>query len=67
MSAYSDLGKQARDVLQKGYNDSRLRVGLVHILPHGFTLGLVGKKVEVSLRLFDIFERNRVFILLWGS
>ena len=27
----------------------------------------VGKKVEVSLRLFDIFERNRVFIFLWGS
>ena len=23
---------------------------------------IIGKKVEVSLRLFDIFERNRVFI-----
>ena len=28
---------------------------------------LVGKKVEVSLRLFDIFERNMVFIFLRGS
>ena len=28
---------------------------------------LIGKKVEVSLRLFDIFERNRVFIFLIGS
>ena len=31
---------------------------------------LIGKKVEVCLRLFDIFERNRVFILLlesWGT
>ena len=28
---------------------------------------MIGKKVEVSLRLFDIFERNRVFIFLWGS
>ena len=25
---------------------------------------MIGKKVEVSLRLFDIFERNRVFISL---
>ena len=25
---------------------------------------MIGKKVEVSLRLFDIFERNRVFIFL---
>ena len=25
---------------------------------------LIGKKVEVSLRLFDIFERNMVFIFL---
>ena len=28
------------------------------------TLLMVGKKVEVSLRLFDIFERHRVFIFL---
>ena len=28
---------------------------------------IIGKKVEVSLRLFDIFERNRVFIFLCGS
>ena len=28
---------------------------------------LIGKKVEVSLRLFDIFERNMVFVFLWGS
>ena len=28
---------------------------------------MIGKKVEVSLRLFDIFERNRVFIFLCGS
>ena len=31
---------------------------------------LIGKKVEVSLRLFDTFERNMVFIFLfenWGS
>ena len=27
----------------------------------------IGKKVEVSLRLFDIFKRNRVFIFLWES
>ena len=27
----------------------------------------VGKKVEVSLRLFDIFEKNMVFIFLLGS
>ena len=26
------------------------------------TLIIIGKKVEVSLQLFDIFERNRVFI-----
>ena len=32
-----------------------------------WTGGLIGKKVEVSLRLFDIFERNRVFIFLLGS
>ena len=25
---------------------------------------IIGKKVEVSLRLFDIFKRNRVFIFL---
>ena len=25
---------------------------------------VIGKKVEVSLRLFDIFERKRVFIFL---
>ena len=31
---------------------------------------IIGKKVEVGLRLFDIFERNRVFIFLlesWGT
>ena len=28
---------------------------------------IIRKKVEVSLRLFDIFEGNRVFIFLWGS
>ena len=28
---------------------------------------MIGKKVEVCLRLFDIFERKRVFIFLWGS
>ena len=28
---------------------------------------IVGKKVEVSLRLFDIFERKRVFIFLLES
>ena len=28
---------------------------------------LIGKKVEVSLRLFDIFERNMVFIFLFAS
>ena len=28
---------------------------------------LIGKKVEVSLRLFDIFERNTVFIFLFES
>ena len=28
---------------------------------------LIGKKVEVSLRLFDISERNGVFIFLLGS
>ena len=26
--------------------------------------GIIGKKVKVSLRLFDIFERNMVFIFL---
>ena len=26
---------------------------------------VIGKKVEVSLRLFDIFKRNRVFIFLY--
>ena len=33
-------------------------------------VSVIGKKVKVSLRLFDIFERNRVFIFLcksWGS
>ena len=28
---------------------------------------MIWKKVKVSLRLFDIFERNRVFIFLCGS
>ena len=28
---------------------------------------IVGKKVEVNLRLFDIFQRNMVFIFLWES
>ena len=28
---------------------------------------MIGKKVEVSLRLFDTFQRNMVFIFLWGS
>ena len=28
---------------------------------------VIRKKVEVCLRLFDIFERNRVFIFLWES
>ena len=28
---------------------------------------LIGKKVKVSLRLFDIFEKKRVFIFLCGS
>ena len=28
---------------------------------------VIGKKVEVRLRLFDIYERNRVFIFLCGS
>ena len=28
---------------------------------------IIGKKVEVSLWLFDIFERNMVFIFLLGS
>ena len=32
---------------------------------HGNTL--IGKKVEVSLQLFDIFERNMVFIFLFES
>ena len=26
---------------------------------------VIGIKVEVSLRLFDIFERNMIFIFLW--
>ena len=30
-------------------------------------LNSIGKKVQVSLRLFDIFERNGVFIFLCGS
>ena len=30
-------------------------------------LHIVGKKVEVSLQLFDIFQRNMVFIFLLGS
>ena len=30
-------------------------------------LMIIGKKVEVSLRLFDIFERNMVFVFLWES
>lgn len=56
MSAYSDLGKQARDVLQKGYNDSRLRVGLVHILPHGFTLASTGWYDHVSKKSDAVLE-----------
>ena len=28
---------------------------------------IIGKTVEVSLRLFDIFEKNMVFIFLCGS
>ena len=28
---------------------------------------LIGKQVEVSLQLFDVFERNMVFIFLKGS
>ena len=31
---------------------------------------IIGKKVKVSLQLFDIFEKNMVFIFLlesWGS
>ena len=28
---------------------------------------IIGKKVEVSLRLFDIYETNRVVIFLWES
>ena len=28
---------------------------------------MIGKKVEVCLRLFDIFERNGVFIFLCGN
>ena len=31
------------------------------------TQTIIGKKVEVSLRLFDIFERNMVFIFLLES
>ena len=31
------------------------------------TYTIIGKKVEVSLRLFDIFLRNMVFIFLWES
>ena len=37
------------------------------ILSLSFVHVLIGKKVEVSLRLFDIFERNRVFIFLFAS
>ena len=40
----------------------------IHKYPIGNSVNkLIGKKVEVSLRLFDIFEKNRVFIFLWGS
>ena len=34
------------------------------VCPNHRVIPLVGKKVEVSLRLFYIFERNRVFIFL---
>ena len=38
------------------------------VSPHYlFCLTLIGKKVEVSLRLFDIFKRNMVFIFLLKS
>ena len=37
------------------------------VCPSVYLSSVIGKKVEVSLPLFDIFERNRVFIFLWES
>ena len=45
-------------------------IAIVLYMYVGLTMGngrLIRKKVEVSLRLFDIFERNRVFTFLCGS
>lgn len=42
MTSYNDIGKQARDVLQKGYSDSKLRVGVSHFLPHDLVVGTSG-------------------------
>jgi len=39
----------------------------VSIAAHLLGCFLIGKKVEVSLRLFDVFERNMVFIFLWEN
>ena len=40
---------------------------MINILAPGCQTFMIGKKVEVSLRLFNIFERNRVFISLCRS
>ena len=45
---------------RRNKTDRKAEKGLIH-------MKIIGEKVEVSLRLFDIFERNRVFIFSCGS
>ena len=45
---------------RRNKTDRKAEKGEIH-------MKIIGEKVEVSLRLFDIFERNMVFIFLCGS
>merc|ERR1711970_147804 len=48
MTSYNDLGKPARDLLQRGFNDSKWKLGVTNILPHNFILVTSGYYDHVS-------------------
>ena len=50
------------------FNENQMQKRQIIVINSPFDRKIgIGKKVEVSPRLFDIFERNRVFIFSLGS
>jgi len=66
MASYNDIGRQAKEVLYKGFNESKLKISINNILPHGVTIGTsayydhVSKKSDVGLDFKFTAKRDKV-------